>query len=159
VADDRLSPAAIRSARPEDLPALVELLPQLREGATPGVTWEPADDRTATGVWEQILSDPRRAFLVAELDDRVVGTADLVIVPNLTHAARPIAYVENVVVDKGLRGRGIGRALMAACETRAVEAGCYKLQLLSNRYRDDAHRFYESLGFEPAALGYRRYLE
>lgn len=159
MADDPLTPAAIRAARSEDLPALLDLLPQLRQGATPGVTWEPANLDTAAEVWGQILSDPRRAFLVAELDGRVVGTADLVIVPNLTHAARSIAYVENVLVDTELRGRGIGRALMAACETRAVEAGCYKLQLLSNRYRDGAHRFYGSLGYEEAARGFRRYLD
>ena len=157
--DDRLSPATIRTARLEDLPALLELLPQLREGATPGVTWEAADEAAATAAWEEILADPRRVFLVAELDGRVAGTADLVIVPNLTHAARPIAYVENVVVDAAQRGRGIGRALMATCETRAVEAGCYKLQLLSNRYRDGAHRFYASLGYEDAARGFRRYLD
>lgn len=149
----------IRTARAEDLPALVELLAQLRERATPGVTWERAPESAVAGTFAEILGDERRAFLVAESEDgAVVGTADLVVVPNLTHAARPIAYVENVVVDRDHRNRGIGAALMAGCEARAREAGAYKLQLLSNADRTEAHRFYESLGYKQSARGYRRYL-
>ena len=159
MADDRLSPVQIRTARADDLPALLSLLEQLRDRATLGVAWGRADHETAAGVWAEILEDARRTFLVALMGGEVVGTADLIVVPNLTHSARPVAFVENVVVDVDRRSRGIGRALMSACEARAVEAGCYKLQLLSNRGRTDAHRFYESLGFEPAAQGYRRYLE
>ena len=149
----------IRTARADDLPALLDLLEQLRECATPGVPWERAPETEVAATFVEILGDERRVFLVAEDDDgEVVGTADLVVVPNLTHAARPLAYVENVVVDREHRGRGIGASLMAECEARAREAGAYKLQLLSNADRTDAHRFYEDLGFEQSARGYRRYL-
>jgi ribosomal protein S18 acetylase RimI-like enzyme len=59
-------------------------------------------------------------FLVAEGEDgAVVGTADLVVVPNLTQAAKQTAYVENVVVDREHRNRGIGPTIMAECEVRA----------------------------------------
>ena len=159
MADPGLSAARIRTARADDLPQLLDLLEQLRERATPDVAWERADDAHAARVLAEILTDDRRVFLVAEEPGgAVVGTADLVLVPNLTHAARPIAYVENVVVDREHRNRGIGAALMAECEARAREAGAYKLQLLSNADRTDAHRFYEDLGYVQSARGYRRYL-
>ena len=149
----------IRTARADDLPALLDLLEQLRDGATPGGPRERAPEPVAAEAFARILADERRAFLVAEAaDGSVVGTADVVIVPNLTHAARPLAYVENVVVDRERRGRGVGTALMAECETRALEAGAYKLQLLSGAARADAHRFYESMGYRQSARGYRRYL-
>jgi ribosomal protein S18 acetylase RimI-like enzyme len=47
---------------------------------------------------------------------------------------------------------------MEAAVQTAVEAGCYKVQLLSRRDRADAHSFYEAVGFERLAEGYRRYL-
>ena len=42
---------------------------------------------------------------------------------------------------------------------RAREAGCYKLQLLSSRRRTQAHAFYQALGFEASAQGFRIYLD
>jgi GNAT superfamily N-acetyltransferase len=157
LADRGLIAVSIRPARPEDLPRLLELLAELRELATPGVPWERAAPEAAAGAWDEILADPRRTFLVAERDDEVVGTADLVVVANLTHDAAPLAFVENVVVASAQRGQGIGRALMAEAEDLALEAGCYKVQLLSNELREDAHRFYESLGYRASARGYRKY--
>jgi ribosomal protein S18 acetylase RimI-like enzyme len=148
----------IRDARPNDLPRLLDLLEELREGATSGVSWDRADDDLTTRVWSEILSDPRRGFLIAEDGGVIVGTADMIVVPNLTHAARPIAFVENVIVTAKQRGHGIGRKLMEEVLRRAEAAGCYKAQFLSNKARTRAHAFYERLGFEPSSEGFCRYL-
>ena len=148
----------IRRARVADLPAILDLLDELREGATPGIPWDRGDPLWTATVWEEILTDPRRMYLVAEEDDRLVGTVDLVIVPNLTHGARPIGFVENMVVTADRRGDGIGRSLIADVMARARAEGCYKVQLLSANGRERAHSFYEELGFEASSRGYRRYL-
>jgi GNAT superfamily N-acetyltransferase len=148
----------IRRARVDDLPALLDLLDELQERATPGVPWKRGDAVWTATVWEEVLSDPRRVYLVAEEDDRLVGTADLVLLPNLTHGARPIAFVDNVVVTTDRRGAGVGRALMDDIMRRAETEGCYKVQLLSANGRSRAHAFYEGLGFEASSRGYRRYL-
>lgn len=58
----------------------------------------------------------------------------------------PEAVVEDLVVDQAGRGRGIGRAMMEFVMARA-QAGCYKLVLSSNLEREDAHRFYDAIGF------------
>jgi N-acetylglutamate synthase-like GNAT family acetyltransferase len=152
------STLTIRDARSDDLPRLLDLLEELREGATSGVPWDRATDDFTNRVWNEILADPRRRFLIAEDGGTVVGTADVIVVPNLTHAARPIAFVENVVVTAKRRGHGIGRELMEEVLRRAELAGCYKVQFLSNRTRTRAHAFYERLGFEPSSEGFRRYL-
>jgi N-acetylglutamate synthase-like GNAT family acetyltransferase len=148
----------IRDARPDDLPPLLDLLEELRDGATPGVPWDRATDDLTTRAWKEILADPRRRFLIAEDDGTIVGTADVIVVPNLTHAARPVAFIENVVVTATRRGHGIGRELMEEVLRRAEAAGCYKVQFLSNKTRTRAHTFYERLGFEPSSEGFRRYL-
>ena len=103
-----------------------------------------------------MLGDPNRTLLVAE--DRgefAVGTADVLVVPNLTHDGAPWALVENVVVDPQWRRRGVGRALLRHAVRVADDAGCYKLQLTSSNHRDGAHRFYERLGFTATSTGFR----
>ncbi len=146
--------ARIRNAVQADLPRLVELLAQLsvdepREDLGPPL---PGPYRTAL---EQIDSDPRQRLLVVETDGRVIATAVLIIVPNLTHRGRPYAIIENIVVDEAERGRAYGELLLRHAIDEARRAGCYKLSLTSNKRRKDAHRFYERLGFQATHEGYR----
>ncbi len=93
------------------------------------------------------------------LDETAVGTATCVVVPNLTRGGRPYMLIENVVVSAAVRRRGVGRRLLDAALGLAVAAGCYKVQLLSNATRVEAHAFYEACGFRPLAQGYRMYLD
>lgn len=145
----------VRPAGRSDLDAILGLLEELwwdppRDGGTPA----PGD---AVRTWESILGQDGHFVLVAEVAGEIVGTADLLIVVNLTHELRPWAIVEHLVVATHARRRGIGRALLADAVARAEAAGCYKVQLLSRKERSDAHRFYEAVGFERAADGFRRY--
>lgn len=91
-----------------------------------------------------------RLWVAADAGDtrRVRGSYALLVMHNLAHMGTPSAIVEDVVVDPVLRGRGIGRLMMTHAMQQAREAGCYKLALSSNRRREAAHAFYESLGFE-----------
>ena len=149
--------ATVRVAREGDIPRILELYREL------AITTSQAEQHRNPS-----LDDCRRVFaevstvlghelLVAEDKGEVVGTMVLLIVPNLSHGASPWALVENMVVDQRYRRRGLGRLLMDYAIARAKEAGCYKIQLLSNKKRREAHRFYSSLGFEASAHGFRRY--
>jgi GNAT superfamily N-acetyltransferase len=84
---------------------------------------------------------------LVQRDRVVIGTFILMILPALGDRCRPLAVVEDVVVDEGARGGGVGRAMMEFVMARAREADCYKLMLSSNLRRTEAHAFYESLGF------------
>jgi GNAT superfamily N-acetyltransferase len=144
----------VRAGVRHDLRRLIELLSQLsldqpREDLSTPIqpAYHPA--------LEAVLSDERQTILVAELDGRLAGMACFIILPNLSHIGRPYAMIEDRVVDAGLRGRGIGDALMQRAIEMAREAGCYKLSLTSNMTRTDAHRFYERLGFKATHVGYR----
>jgi len=145
----------IRRAEAADLPALLDLYEQLADG----FGHRPASLEQAQAWLPEIAAQPGRALLVGLHEGRVAGTVDLLIVsPNLTHAGRPWAIVENVVVDRRARRLGIGRALMEEAVREAREAGCYELQLLSNRVRTEAHAFYRALGFQSSAEGFRLYM-
>lgn len=67
-----------------------------------------------------------------------------------TFAARPLINVHDFFVVPSLRGRGIGRALMAAVERRARETGCCKLTLEVQENNARARRLYEACGFSQA---------
>ena len=59
-----------------------------------------------------------------------------------------------MVVAPEWRGQGIGAAMMREAQRLAAQAGCYKLALSSNLKRDDAHRFYRSLGFRQHGVSF-----
>lgn len=142
----------VRRASQGDLDALLRLYVQLSP-ANAG-----ADAARAAEQLEVIARNPGVTLLVAEDGSSVVGTITLVLVPNLTHNARPWAQIENMVVDEAVRRSGVGRALMDECLRLAREAGCYKVQLQSALHRTAAHRFYTRLEFEDSSAGFRRYL-
>lgn len=143
----------VRRAIPDDLSDVVALLSQLHEDEAPPLVGE---DLTST--FAEILSSRTRALLVASRDGATVGTLDLFAMANLTRGGRPWAGIENLVVDVACRQQGIGRALVAVAVDTALEAGCYKVQLVSHHKRDAAHALYSHTGFTAPVRGYRRYL-
>ncbi len=88
---------------------------------------------------------------LAWLDGRAVGQINC-FAGFSTFAARPLLNIHDIVVHASVRGRGIGQALIAWAERRAVELGCCKLTLevLSNNHR--ALASYEQAGFAPYML-------
>jgi N-acetylglutamate synthase-like GNAT family acetyltransferase len=146
--------SAIRRASEADLPRIVELLSQLSldDGRDSPADPLPESYRTAL---REIQADPRQQLLVAEAEGRLVATATLGIVPNLSYRGKPWAFVESIVVDDWARGRGYGEALVRYAIQEARRAGCYKVSLTSNKRRSEAHRFYEKLGFTASHEGFR----
>jgi ribosomal protein S18 acetylase RimI-like enzyme len=145
----------VREATVGDLPRLVFLYEQLAEGRLEA---KPAPEAQARKLLVELSSQPGRALVVAEVDGIVVGTLDLLIVANLTHGGAPWGVIENVVVDESARRSGVGGTLIEDAVRRCTDAGCYKIQLLSNKRRTAAHEFYRNVGFEAVAEGFRRYL-
>jgi len=60
----------------------------------------------------------------------------------------PYMLIENVVTAPQYRRKGYGRALLQNAMDLARRHNCYKIMLLSNAGRKEAHGFYMSLGFE-----------
>jgi GNAT superfamily N-acetyltransferase len=81
-------------------------------------------------------------------DDIVVSTCYVAIIPNLTHGGKPITFIENVITDEKYRRQGLARIVMQTAIDYAKECNCNKACLLSYAYREEAHKFYESLGFD-----------
>ncbi len=69
------------------------------------------------------------------------------------------AQIEAVRVASHLRGKGLGRQMFDDVEARARAAGCGLIQLSMNQSRIGSGRFYETIGFTPSDIGFKRYLD
>lgn len=132
-----------REATEGDLPAILFLYGQL--GQDDGEVLSPDE---AVRIFTRLRSYPDYRLHVAQVDGKIVGTFAMLIMDNLAHLGTRSAILEDVVVEEGLRGQGIGRKMMVYAASLCQEKKCYKMVLNSNRHRVDAHRFYESLGYE-----------
>lgn len=61
--------------------------------------------------------------------------------------------IEGVRVATACRGRGIGEDMIEWAKQEALRRDCRILQLTTDRKRQDAHRFYERLGFVASHIG------
>lgn len=91
-----------------------------------------------------IITHDATELLVVREGGRIVGAATLVTFP-LPSGLR--GHVDDVVVDEGMRGKGLARALLVRMTEIAIERGLRTLDLTSRPSRESALRLYESVGF------------
>ena len=87
---------------------------------------------------------PRAVVLVARDAEGIAGTVQLqpAAMPNQPHRAD----IAKLQVHRRARGRGLGRALMEAIESRARAAG-FTLLVLDTKRGDSAEKLYEGTGW------------
>jgi len=147
----------IRRATGADLGRAVELLVL---GALPGGPSRVEDAAAAAyAAALREIDDAGGTVLVAERDGEVIGVCQLIVFRHLQASGGLCAEIESVHVHPDHRGSGVGTALLREAVARARALGCYRVQLTSNARREDAHRFYERLGFSPTHVGFKMLLE
>jgi GNAT superfamily N-acetyltransferase len=139
----------VRDATDADLPGILRVL--AKSGIDGGKSFDIAEAREHLA---RIRQWPNFRLLAAVIEGEVVGTYSLVIMDKLGKRGTPAGVVEDVAVLPGRQGQGIGRAMMDHAIAECRKAGCYKLALSSNVKRGEAHKFYESLGFERHGYSY-----
>ena len=130
----RVEVEAVRQVTDELVDAAGRLLAQLSSSATSLGPGDLARITTHDGV----------TLFVARGEDGVVGMLTLVIFP-LPSGLR--ARIEDVVVDQGARGNGVGTALTMAALDLARQQGARTVDLTSRAARVAANRLYQHLGF------------
>lgn len=98
-------------------------------------------------VWENILEYKNQHIIVVEIDEKIVSSCVVTIIPNLTHNSRPYAVVENVVTDLNYRKQGLATACLDYAKSLAIKENCYKLMLLTGSKRESTLKFYEKAGY------------
>jgi GNAT superfamily N-acetyltransferase len=110
---------------------------------------EPSSLEKMRETFKRLDANKNYVLLGAKTDDRLVGSAMGIICEELYGDCRPFMVVEDVVVDRDHRRRGIGARLMRALEEQAKDQGCGTIILVTEADRTDAHHFYASLGYPP----------
>ncbi|MCB1888858.1 MAG: GNAT family N-acetyltransferase [Rhodocyclaceae bacterium] len=92
----------------------------------------------------------------ALLGDAVAGLALWRIVENTFEGRR--LFVDDLVTDEALRGRGVGKALIGWLAETGRRAGCQVLALESGVQRSRAHAFYFREGLTIPSFSFRKKL-
>ncbi len=94
-------------------------------------------------------------MLAAEASGEVIGFVAFHLIPRFETDER-FARVVALVVDPGVRERGIGRKLMAEAERVARDDGAAFLEVTSGHHRPEARKLFEALGYDPGLAVYLR---
>jgi len=134
----RKTECRIRDAELNDAPELAVLMCELG--------YETDRTEMATRL-KSILSTSGYKTFVAIVDGRVCGMIGTIMYPSYEHND-PGARILALVTLSAARRRGIGRALIAVAEKDLAKKGIRRVSLNTQLIREDARKFYESLGYE-----------
>jgi GNAT superfamily N-acetyltransferase len=147
----------IRKANRSDVPYIVRLLADDNIGATREKYEEPLP-QSYYKAFDIINTDKNSWLLVAELDNKIVGTLQLTFITYLTYQGGKRAQIEGVRTDKSARGKGIGKTLVEWSIEKSKEEGCHLIQLTTDKRRPDALEFYKKIGFVASHEGLKFYV-
>lgn len=140
-------PDGIREAAPADVPDILRLIRELAAYEREPDAVETTEELLQTWLFE---SDPVASVLVAEAEDRVVGIA-LWFRTYSTWTGVPGIYLEDLYVEPGQRGSGLGKALLASLARIAVDRGYRRVEWAVLDWNTPSIEFYEALGARPMA--------
>lgn len=107
---------------------------------------------------KSILSEVRYSTFVAEIDNELCGMIGTQ--THMSHEHNDLSgKIIALVVSKKKRRRGVGRALIATAEKDFAKKKVTRVTLTTRFEREEAHRFYEALGYRQTGFRFAKTLE
>ena len=137
---------AIREAYAGDANAVTSLLAELGY----------PDERDAVEKRLEAASASENDRIFVALDGTVpVGLSSVHLIP-LLHRSSSVARITAFVVAESVRRRGVGVALVRACEQFAASRGAERLEVTSGDSRAGAHAFYQAQGLRREGIRFSK---
>jgi glucosamine-phosphate N-acetyltransferase len=85
-------------------------------------------------LWNEYMKNPNHITFVNEIKEagkktRIIATSSVLIESKFLHCGSFVGHIEDVVVDKDIRGTGAGNKIIEHCIDYCRDAGCYKVIL------------------------------
>jgi ribosomal protein S18 acetylase RimI-like enzyme len=151
------SPMEIRSATPQDVPAVLPMvaaicaLHESWDSAKYGFVEHP-EQRYARWLPSR-AGDPRAVFLVADAGDRLAGFLIGTIETEIPiYRLKEFGFIHDVWVEAEYRHEGVGRQLTMAAVGRFHELGMKQVRLDTAAVNEAARKLFQSCGFRPSTI-------
>lgn len=143
-----MSDILIRKATESDLPAIVKLLKELIEVID---NTENVDLQKVSKSCHELLVNRNSYFLVAEIGDKVVGFTNFIARKTILHSGLS-GLIDELVVAKNYRGKGIGNKLLSSAVEKCRKLGCCEVEVSTEKRNTKARKFYKGCGFKEHIL-------
>ncbi len=131
-----------------DLPVLAELLNDL---FSQDIEFVPNLAKQKMGL-EKIINNPEIGeILVIKVDNQILGMVSLLYSISTALGGR-VAVLEDMVIDKNHRQKGLGKELLGEAIRFANNKNCLRLTLLTDYNNDVAINFYKHFGFKKSEM-------
>ena len=141
----------IRKFEEKDLPQVLKLCKEVRDYHIKILDgyFTPQDDNIEKLGFLESLKNDKVIALKAEEDDLILGylLAENRYSPYLS--APNVMHISNIGIKEGLRGKGLGKAIMSAFCDICRQNDIDEIRLGVFNKNVSAYKFYEKYGFEP----------
>ena len=99
-------------------------------------------------LYKEISTQSNYRFLVAKVNNKMVGYTSVIMAYNLFDGKRPFMTLWWVCTHPNYRRQGVATKLFNRIEEIAIENNCELIYFTSEVERTGAHKFYESMGYK-----------
>jgi GNAT superfamily N-acetyltransferase len=134
----------IRFARPDDISIILDFIKRLAE-------YEKLSKEvvaTEEVLMESLFKKRQAEVIIGELDGRPLAFA-LFFHNFSTFLGKANLYLEDLFVDEGCRGLGLGKVMFSCLAKIAVERGCKRLDWWCLDWNEPSIAFYKGMGAVP----------
>lgn len=138
----------VRLARLKDKEDVLRILKELGEEINKKEGYSPHNievEDVGGPTFEEIIRDNRKRIFVATKKNKIVGLATFYLLPTIRHGCDR-GHIEDFVVTRKERGRGVGSKLLRAIKEYCRENGIKVIKLGTGITFLEAQQFYEKQG-------------